>query len=138
MQCPDCGYDVDDAAVFCPQCRYHFQETDEAPVVPDTTIPDTPVRYGEIDESIFEERQKTLSDKELRMLKIQLLQPAVHVFTCPDGFLHPHNHRRAELRGDRDHMPYLRSDHGYPVLFPCLAILCEIPVAGAAVLFPDG
>jgi len=78
MQCPDCGYEVDNAAVFCPQCRFQFQETDDAPF-PDPTIPDTPVHDREMDESIFEERQKTFSDKELRMLEVQLMQPAVLV-----------------------------------------------------------
>ena len=78
MQCPDCGYEVDNAAVFCPQCRFQFQETDDAPF-PDPSIPDTPVQDREMDESIFEERQKTFSDKELRMLEVQLMQPAVLV-----------------------------------------------------------
>ena len=78
MQCPDCGYEVDNAAVFCPQCRFQFQETEDAPF-PDTTIPDTPVHDREMDESIFEESQKTFSDKELRMLEVQLMQPAVLV-----------------------------------------------------------
>jgi hypothetical protein len=78
MQCPDCGYEVDNAAVFCPQCRFQFQETDNAPF-PDTTIPDTTVHDREMDESIFEERQTMFSDKELRMLEVQLMQPAVLV-----------------------------------------------------------
>jgi|WetSurMetagenome_2_1015567.scaffolds.fasta_scaffold16377_2 hypothetical protein len=26
MHCPDCGYEADDLAVFCPQCRHHFPE----------------------------------------------------------------------------------------------------------------
>ena len=78
MQCPDCGYEVDNAAVFCPQCRFQFQETEDAPF-PDTTIPDAPVYDREMDESIFEESQKTFSDKELRMLEVQLMQPAVLV-----------------------------------------------------------
>lgn len=78
MQCPDCGYEVDNAAVFCPQCRFQFQETDDAPF-PDTTIPDAPVYDREMDESIFEERQTAFSDKELRMLEVQLMQPAVLV-----------------------------------------------------------
>ncbi|RPI38970.1 MAG: zinc ribbon domain-containing protein [Methanoregulaceae archaeon] len=78
MQCPDCGYEVDNAAVFCPQCRFQFQETDDV-LFPDTTIPDTTVNDREMDESIFEERQTTFSDKELRMLEVQLMQPAVLV-----------------------------------------------------------
>jgi len=78
MQCPDCGYEVDNAAVFCPQCRFQFQETDDAPF-PGTAIPDTPVHEGEMDESIFEDSPKTFSDKEIRMLEVQLMQPAVLV-----------------------------------------------------------
>ena len=78
MYCPDCGYEVDNTAVFCPQCRFQFQETDDVPF-PDTTIPDTPVYDRGMDKSIFEERQTTFSDKEIRMLEVQLMQPAVLV-----------------------------------------------------------
>lgn len=78
MQCPDCGYEVDNAAVFCPQCRFQFQDIDDGSF-PDTTIPDAPVHDREMDESIFEESRKTFSDKELRMLEVQLMQPAVLV-----------------------------------------------------------
>ncbi|MDD1712523.1 MAG: hypothetical protein LUQ69_05075 [Methanoregulaceae archaeon] len=79
MQCPDCGYDVDDAAVFCPQCRFRFQETDDTAYIPETAIPATSVHETEMDESIFEERQKAFSKKELRILELQLMQPAVLV-----------------------------------------------------------
>jgi Zn finger protein HypA/HybF involved in hydrogenase expression len=30
MYCPDCGYKVDDHAVFCPRCRHHFPEIVES------------------------------------------------------------------------------------------------------------
>jgi hypothetical protein len=79
MQCPDCGYEVNDTAIFCPRCRFQFRETDTLPVVPDTIIPDTPVHGAKSDESFFEETQKAFSDKELRMLEVQLLQPAILV-----------------------------------------------------------
>jgi hypothetical protein len=76
MQCPDCGYEVNDTAIFCPRCRFQFRETDTPPVVPDTTIPDIHVHDVKSDEIFFEETQKAFSGKELRMLEVQLLQPA--------------------------------------------------------------
>jgi hypothetical protein len=79
MQCPDCAYEVNDTAIFCPRCRFQFRETDTPPVVPGTTIPDTPGHDAKSDESFFEETQKAFSGKELRMLEIQLLQPAILV-----------------------------------------------------------
>jgi hypothetical protein len=80
MQCPDCGYVVDDTAAFCPQCRFQFRESDDTPVGPDTAIPGITVHDAEFDESIFEEKQKAFSGKELRLLEVQLMQPAVLVF----------------------------------------------------------
>jgi hypothetical protein len=79
MQCPDCGYEVDDTAVFCPRCRFPFRETSDTPVVPGTSIPDTPVHDAESGESLIEKTQQAFSDKELRMLEVQLLQPAILV-----------------------------------------------------------
>lgn len=79
MQCPDCGYEVDVSAVFCPQCRFQFRETDDTPVVPDKTFFDTTVHEGKTDESIFEQTPKAFSDKELRQLEVQLLAPTVLV-----------------------------------------------------------
>jgi hypothetical protein len=85
MQCPGCGYEVDDTAVFCPQCRFQFREAAEGPAVTaDTVIDDVPGSGVITDESIFEEphRQETLTPftaKELKQLEIQLLQPAVLV-----------------------------------------------------------
>ena len=77
MQCPDCGYEADNAAVFCPQCRFQFRETDEP--VPGSTIPGTPVHDEDIDEVFFEETPHAFSPKELRMLEVQLVQPALLV-----------------------------------------------------------
>jgi len=79
MQCPDCGYEVNDTVLFCPRCRFRFRETSNKPVVPDITIPDTPVHDAVIDESILNKTQKAFPDKELRMLEVQLLQPAILV-----------------------------------------------------------
>ncbi|MDD1683521.1 MAG: zinc-ribbon domain-containing protein [Methanoregula sp.] len=76
MQCPDCGYEVDDTAVFCPHCRFQFRDTDDRPVVPGTPV-DTPVHDVRIDESIFEQTPQTFSDRELKQLEVQLLAPAV-------------------------------------------------------------
>jgi hypothetical protein len=78
MQCPDCGYEADIAAVFCPQCRYQFRETEEIPF-PDTAGYGRPVHDVDIDESFFEETRNGFSDKELRMLEVQMLQPSVLV-----------------------------------------------------------
>ena len=83
MRCPDCGYETDNAAVFCPQCRYRFRDTIEEPAYNDTII-DMPERGIVADESVFEESQPeerlhAFSDKELRQLEVQLLQPSVLV-----------------------------------------------------------
>jgi hypothetical protein len=79
MQCPDCGYEVEDTAVFCPRCRFQFRETDDSPGFPDTPVPDTPLHDGETDESIFDRKPKRFSDKELMQLKVQLMVPTVLV-----------------------------------------------------------
>jgi len=73
MQCPGCGYEADDTAIFCPQCRFRFRKTDTLPV------PDTAAGNAKNGESFFEETQKAFPDKELRMLEVQLLQPAILV-----------------------------------------------------------
>lgn len=88
MQCPDCGYEVDDTAVFCPRCRFQFRESDNTPVVPDTIIPDIPVHDTKIDENIFEETQKAFSAKELRLLEVQLVQPAILVVVVISLFMY--------------------------------------------------
>jgi hypothetical protein len=77
MQCPDCGYEADDAAVFCPQCRFQFREGTEEPAAPADTVIDLPERGMIDDVSIFEEEQKGFSLKELRLLEVHLIQPAV-------------------------------------------------------------
>jgi hypothetical protein len=78
MQCPDCGYEVDDTVVFCPRCRYQFRKTDTAPAAGAAgTHP--PLHDTEIDDTFFEESRNGFSDKEIRLLEVQLLQPAVLV-----------------------------------------------------------
>jgi hypothetical protein len=86
MQCPDCGYEADDAAVFCPQCRFQFRNGAEEPAFRDDinepappvdTVMDLPERGFIDDDTIFEEEQKAFSSKELRLLEVQLIQPAI-------------------------------------------------------------
>ncbi len=84
MRCPDCGYDADNAAIFCPQCRFRFRDIIEEPDMGSDTIIDLPERGIVADESIFEESQPeelshAFSNKELRQLEVQLLQPSVLV-----------------------------------------------------------
>ena len=84
MQCPDCGYETDDAAVFCPQCRFQFRDRDDEPDQTADTIPDIPDRGVIADESVLEETRSfeplnAFTAKELRELEVQLLQPAVLV-----------------------------------------------------------
>jgi hypothetical protein len=75
MECPECGYDVEDGANFCPQCRHAFRETGPAfgSLVPDPAV-DSPVHAPGNDEI-----PEGFSGKELRYLKVQLLQPSLFV-----------------------------------------------------------
>jgi hypothetical protein len=79
MQCPDCGYEVDDRTVFCPQCRFQFREGADGLVTTGAMVRDVPEHGEIIDESIFEERSRGFSAKELRQLKVQLVQTAILV-----------------------------------------------------------
>jgi hypothetical protein len=65
MHCPDCGYEVDDQAVFCPQCRHHFESGEPGPLE---------ILAGD---PLFEEEATGFSTKELRHLEIELLQPSL-------------------------------------------------------------
>lgn len=85
MQCPDCGYEVQDTSNFCPHCRFQFRNIieEEPPQAADTFI-DLPERGIISDERVLEEPRsgeilRTFSEKELRQLEIQLLQPSVLV-----------------------------------------------------------
>jgi hypothetical protein len=93
MRCPDCGYEADNASVFCPQCRFRFRDIIEEPDPAGGTIIDLPERGFVADESVFEEsqpgeRSHIFSDKELRQLEVQLLQPAVLVVLIISLFLY--------------------------------------------------
>jgi hypothetical protein len=93
MRCPDCGYEADNASVFCPQCRFRFRDIIEEPDPAVDTIIDLPERGIVADESVFEElppeeRSHAFSDKELRQLEVQLLQPAVLVVLVISLFLY--------------------------------------------------
>jgi uncharacterized membrane protein YvbJ len=82
MQCPYCGYEVDDAAVFCPQCRFQFRDVAEEEGNARDRFIKISNRGVTIDESIFEETKKTrkgFTKKELRELRVQLVSPAVLV-----------------------------------------------------------
>jgi hypothetical protein len=85
MHCPDCGYDADDAAIFCPRCRFQFRDIiEEEPVHGTGTIIDLPERGIIPDETVPEEteasgRVQAFSEKERRQLELQLLQPSVVV-----------------------------------------------------------
>jgi hypothetical protein len=65
MHCPDCGYEADDRAVFCPQCRHHFESGEPGP---------EEILAGD---PLFEEEPTGFSAKELRHLEIELLQPSL-------------------------------------------------------------
>jgi hypothetical protein len=73
MQCPGCGYEAADTAVFCPQCRYRFRDG------AGDTGSDEPGYDGITDDSIFEKIPEGFSDKELLRLEVQLLTPAILV-----------------------------------------------------------
>jgi hypothetical protein len=82
MQCPGCGYEADDEAFFCPQCRFQFRDVTAGPAATGNTVTDLPERdvittESIAEESIFEERQKAFTAKELRQLEVQLIQPAL-------------------------------------------------------------
>jgi hypothetical protein len=79
MQCPDCGYDADDAAIFCPQCRFQFRDSNHEPAVDTAPFIDPPERGIVADESIFEEPVRGLPARELRLAEVQLLTPAILV-----------------------------------------------------------
>ena len=65
MHCPDCGYEVDDRAVFCPQCRHHFESGEPDP---------QEILAGD---PLFEEEPSGFTPKELRHLEVELLQPSL-------------------------------------------------------------
>jgi hypothetical protein len=84
MQCPDCGYEADEASVFCPQCRFQFRDIIEEPAPYTDTIIDLPERGVIADENILDEvqpagLQRMFSDRELVQLQVQLITPAVLV-----------------------------------------------------------
>ncbi len=91
MQCPYCGYEVDDDAVFCPQCRFQFREVAEEQGDARDRFIKISKRGVTIDESLFEETKKTrkgFSEKELRELRVQLITPAVLVILMVSLFVY--------------------------------------------------
>lgn len=77
MQCPDCGYKVDDTAIFCPQCRFRFRDSADEPAAAGDTVMDVRERGVLSEDSIFEETLSGFSDKELMQLEVQLIAPTV-------------------------------------------------------------
>lgn len=74
MECPECGFDVDGSANFCPMCRHRFQES----------LVDDPLPAGEQEqaaettaEPLPDEELEKFSGKELQYLKVQLIQPSM-------------------------------------------------------------
>ncbi len=87
MECPDCGYQVDDAAVFCPNCRFRFRDSMDAGDESGTLIPDTTAQE-EVFENFVAGIPRRFSVKELRMLEVPLLQTAVLVLLVISLFLY--------------------------------------------------
>jgi hypothetical protein len=71
MQCPTCGYDgIHEEACFCPRCRYQFQVPDNDVMFEDN-LAETPFQT-----TVKNTSGEKFSGKEIRQLKVQLLQPA--------------------------------------------------------------
>ncbi len=73
MECPECGYDAEDAANFCPQCRHEFKE-------PDVEFESLPSATGTEEPSSLatpEKNPELFSRKELQHLRVHLLQPSM-------------------------------------------------------------
>jgi len=82
MQCPGCGYEADEASIFCPQCRFQFRDVIEVPAQTGDTFIDLPERGMITDDTIFEEPQpagthQVFTAKEIRQMEVQLIQPAI-------------------------------------------------------------
>jgi hypothetical protein len=82
MQCPGCGYEADEASIFCPQCRFQFRDVIEMPTSTGDTFIDLPERGTIADDDIFEEpspagTQTAFTAKEIRQMEVQLMQPAI-------------------------------------------------------------
>jgi hypothetical protein len=83
MQCPTCGYEsIADEAVFCPHCRHQFRELESDVVFETPHFPpmDHRVRTPGTDEK--------LSKREIHMIQIQLIQPAVLIMIAVGAVLY--------------------------------------------------
>lgn len=87
MECPDCGYQADEAAVFCPNCRFRFRDSTDAGDEAGIMVPDTPVQE-EVFEDFVAGIPRRFSEKDLRMLDVQLQQTAVLVVLIVSLFLY--------------------------------------------------
>jgi len=71
MQCPVCGYErIAEEACFCPGCRYQFREPEGGAGL------ESPVHSHMDPHECAQPEDQNFSKKEIRFIKIQLLQPA--------------------------------------------------------------
>jgi hypothetical protein len=92
MQCPTCGYEgIAEEACFCPNCRYQFR-VPENDVVFDSSPPDGMDYY-----SPRARDSGKLTKKEIRILEIQLLQPAFLLMLALTVVFYTASSRIAEL-----------------------------------------
>jgi hypothetical protein len=92
MQCPTCGYEsIAEEAVFCPQCRHQFREP-EYEVIFDSPPYPVPEQRGsrKADGDVF-------TKKEIRLMQVQLLQPAILVMLSLAAALYLSSGRIPEL-----------------------------------------
>ena len=78
MECPQCGYDVDGSANFCPRCRHRFQESLDIEDWPPVPEHGQSVEKSASEPSPDQDPEK-FSGKELQYLKVQLIQPSLLV-----------------------------------------------------------
>ena len=80
MECPECGYEVDEAANFCPNCRHQFRDGDDVGFDrPPEDAGDAAVLPASAAEYYEPGIPEKFSGKELQYLKVQLIQPAMTI-----------------------------------------------------------
>jgi hypothetical protein len=91
MQCPACGSEgIDEDVVFCPHCRYQFRVSDDDVVFENQPVYGSPRRSGGIADQRF-------SKKELRLAKVQLLQPTFILAIALAGALYLSSPRISQM-----------------------------------------
>jgi hypothetical protein len=92
MQCPSCGYDgIAEEVVFCPHCRYQFRVTDDDIIFENP--PDHPARITY--DTLHPDRK--FSEADIRLAKLQLLQPAILLMIATAGALYLSTPRIAQM-----------------------------------------